>query len=680
MSGALTLATLVAGMTRDQLTDLTRSRRITAPDLINDPVDVAQALLRTDSLQEVLRLVNREAVCALLQCDSATPEAREQLAALGLLGRSAEGELVPLDEVTSACAALARSHGWSPEQCSAPLRVAPRDTAPPLDDWFAAALTSVGQLAALVRALSVTPMRLNRTGKPQTAAVRTCAARIGVTEERAFDLLDLGRASRRGDTANAGDVVAGDTALLAPGPDQLLHPGRGAAAWLARDPRDRWITVASLADAAPPALMESLDRVGGFDVSAAVAALPQVIPFVSEAVLTECARVARVWETLGVTVSGWLSAPGAALVAGDVATAATAEFPDPAPGVYLQPDLTVIVPGPLSAKDDAVLAACTVPEQIGVASTLRVTEASLLQAFEQGLSEADLRELFSRLSLTGLPQPLDYLITTVAEQVRSILVLTHDGDEGRSRIEVRKRGLAEMLRVDRALEHLHLQPASSRQSVAPPLQPEISRAVAPAGDTRDSEALGTETLSVTPQVLYSRLRPEHVLLALTEARYAALSGDDLELWRPGAAALAQPATSAPAEATTAEATTAEATTGATEPAGTPSLDETATAAAATIAADPLDELVERVLAAGAQGDGLGDVAGQIALACKEKIALEVRVEMRGHTRDFVLTPLSLSAGRVRGLDEQAGVERTLPIDAITAIRPAPPQQADGHSS
>jgi hypothetical protein len=38
---------------------------------------------------------------------------------------------------------------------------------------------------------------------------------------------------------------------------------------------------------------------------------------------------------------------------------------------------------------------------------------------------------------------------------------------------------------------------------------------------------------------------------------------------------------------------------------------------------------------------------------------------------FLVTPLSLAAGRLRAIDEKAGVERTLPLRNITAVAPAP---------
>jgi hypothetical protein len=39
----------------------------------------------------------------------------------------------------------------------------------------------------------------------------------------------------------------------------------------------------------------------------------------------------------------------------------------------------------------------------------------------------------------------------------------------------------------------------------------------------------------------------------------------------------------------------------------------------------------------------------------------------GDEREFTLLPVSLKGGRLRATDQLAGVERTLPVSAITAV-------------
>ncbi|MBC9943754.1 helicase-associated domain-containing protein [Leucobacter sp. cx-328] len=606
MSGTLALATTIADLDRDGLTCLVRARRVGYPDQINDSIDLAQALLRPESVQTVLRTLNHAQLRALAHPAKARPAEIKALKRLGLLGRSPEQPTAQLPEVDAVLATLGAEHGWDASQ-QAP---EPSPSAAPseLEHWYVPALTMMGQVAAVIRALSQAPLRLNRTGKPQTTAVRGLAEQHGTTEDEAFAVLALARA--------ASLLVASDA-------DSLV-PAAAGLRWLADPQAERWLTLAAATLPAPEVLTYALaDRT---NVTAALTDLPRLFPFVSQATRDEAACTAATWDALGVTVDGQLSAAGEAMLAGDLAAAreAAEELPAPVPGVYVQPDLSVIVPGPLAAADEAALAECTIPEHIGVASTLRVTEAAMMSAFDRGVSEATIRATFERLSLTGVPQPLDYLISAAASRTGSLIVHEHDGFNGRARLEVRDPALTATLLVDRTLAHLQLHYA---------------------------EPVPGEATEPDNRTLYSQLRADHVLSALIEARYPAMAPSFMT-----DPALAQQAASATEAATaeTAASATATPVTSDMEPAPT----------------DSITALVDRVSSVNSQSDGLGDIPGRLALAHKDKLTMRVTVEIRGDRRDFVVTPISIGAGRVRALDVQAGVERTFPVAAITVAEPA----------
>ncbi|MGD9606701.1 MAG: hypothetical protein AB7V10_04370, partial [Leucobacter sp.] len=85
--------------------------------------------------------------------------------------------------------------------------------------------------------------------------------------------------------------------------------------------------------------------------------------------------------------------------------------------------------------------------------------------------------------------------------------------------------------------------------------------------------------------------------------------------------------------------------------------------------DELDRLAERVHAAAQQHSTAGDLTRQLELAIRERTP--VRVTAVGpDERTFVLLPVSLAGGRLRATDQAAGVERTLPLRAITAVEAA----------
>ncbi len=124
-------------------------------------------------------------------------------------------------------------------------------------------------------------------------------------------------------------------------------------------------------------------------------------------------------ELLGVTGRGGLSGPGRALLDGDERAAVRALgalLPDPLDHVLVQPDLTVVAPGPLEPDLARALAACADVESTGGATVYRVSEGSVRRALDLGRSAADLHELFRTRSRTPVPQSLSYLVDDVARR------------------------------------------------------------------------------------------------------------------------------------------------------------------------------------------------------------------------------------------------------------------------
>jgi hypothetical protein len=71
----------------------------------------------------------------------------------------------------------------------------------------------------------------------------------------------------------------------------------------------------------------------------------------------------------------------------------------------------------------------------------------------------------------------------------------------------------------------------------------------------------------------------------------------------------------------------------------------------------------------ADGDDAG-VLRQWQLALRGKVMLRATVRLPdGAERVFELEPTGVGAGRVRGRDRVADVERTLPVASITAVEP-----------
>lgn len=580
MSGTLALAASIAAMDRSELRSLVASRRILSPGSVQDPLGLALELLRPESVTRALQTLDRAMIAGLAALgrdeESVDPAVADQLRTLALVGVDAD-RVVALPEVDELLAAALRERdgggatgaadvagvsGISPDSGtgSPSGQSSPGAAAADTSGWYASALTSVRRVAALLMVIEERPAVLGRRGTATAIAVRELAAAIRSEPETTAELLAV---------VQAAGLVAPVTVPNRRGGDQLLLvPSAAADAWLALPLTARWIRLGRAAiHGMGPALRGSLQLSDG-DVARAVrTVLPREYPLLPETARAEAEDFARLAEELGLTVGGRLSAPAERLLGGDpeaALLAAEQDFPPLASGVYLQPDLSLIVPGPLTAEDELALAEIADAEQWGVAITLRLSPTSLRRALRDGYRSAQIRELLERLSLTGIPQPLDYLL----------------GD----------------------LERTHPPAQGGRRRA-----PAAGRGDATGGGVDDAGAAGSSS---------------------TAGSDGAADPTDSD----GAA----DAGSSPA------------------PSGHPS-------------EVVLDELVERVHASAGAAPGTGELSRRLELAIRDRSPVRVTASAGGEQRSFTLLPVAITGGRLRATDELAGVQRTLPLSAITAV-------------
>ena len=142
---------------------------------------------------------------------------------------------------------------------------------------------------------------------------------------------------------------------------------------------------------------------------------------------TRAETVLREASWLGVVELGTLTDAGRALarievVPGqtpDVAPAAQAmdqSMPDYVSQVMLQADLTAIAPGPLTSEAGAFMRTAANIESHGGATVYRFTPESVRRLLDTGLSATDAIERLRAISMTGLPQPLEYLVNDIARR------------------------------------------------------------------------------------------------------------------------------------------------------------------------------------------------------------------------------------------------------------------------
>src|SRR4029453_16669710 len=112
-------------------------------------------------------------------------------------------------------------------------------------------------------------------------------------------------------------------------------------------------------------------------------------------------------------------------------------------------------PGPLAPHLDLRLRGIARRESRAQASTYRFTVDSLGAGMTEGETAHSIREFLATMSLTGIPQPLDYLIESTA--ARHGLVRVHAAPAtGRTHVESPEPGLLDTIAVDQALRPLGL--------------------------------------------------------------------------------------------------------------------------------------------------------------------------------------------------------------------------------
>ena len=630
---ALALAARLRALDDDALARLVTERGVRQQG-IRDFFDLAEALLDRGSVQAALQRLDRPtltllAVAGELATTTGAPTAAQLADALGasldevaersatglaagLLGKES-GRIAPWDAVVEQLAA------WP--AFGLPSRAELVDSTPPpalepvsesdarfvdrgAGDRAFATLTAVTEL---LLALRDEPARQLARGGVALPDGRRLAALTGVESEQVDLLLDIAR--------RAG-LVTLEAGAWSPSPT--------APAWLGGSRLDRWSALAAgwlerLPDELRLVLRQRAHAVWGERLVDFVAWL---YPAGGDWIRERLTTVGHEAELLGLIGGATPSTPGAALLVDGVSAASAAMaalFPPEVEQVYVQHDLSIIAPGPLVAGIDNRLRGLAEVEARGLASTYRVTGASLTRAMIAGETAESIKEFLTGISLTGIPQPLDYLLSDTAARFGTLRVGALDpGAPDPSALgadatdtDPRAFGMASYVRSD---DTALLHQLAVDQNLAP-------LALRPAGGNR----------------LVSRFDMVLVYWTLADARYPVVAEDAerhiVELRR-----------------------------------------ERRVGAGGALSDDTAAIVVARVRAGAAttpEETGQAWLARQLETAVKNKMAVVVSVRLPDGTDiDYHLEPASMASGRLRARDRRADIERTLPLSSITAVHPA----------
>lgn len=412
MTTTADLAARLRAMPDDDLERLVVARRLptavladSGPHHATDFFDLAEALRTDDAVDAALEHLPRATLLALRD-GTADPDALAPAVALGL----ADADGAVDDAVAGRLAAHPDIAALRPGG-TADVRPAARDEQAADPERARAtgaehAFATMTVLAELLRAVDAGGVRELVKGGIGTPLARTLGERVGADPQVVPDRLVL--------LGTVGFADAGE------GRWTVTDDGR---AWLGTAWPERWTDLATRWWRALDTGVHDVLDTAGDDLHDLVAVGRWAFPAGArwlDAVLLDVAGTA---EVLGLAVDGTVTPTGRAVLGGDVAAAA-ADLPPTVEGVYLQHDLTVIAPGPLSPADDEALRTVADLEAPGLAARYRVSEDSVRRAFRAGTTRDDLLALLDRLSTTDVPQPLTYLVDQVAARDGGIVVDT----------------------------------------------------------------------------------------------------------------------------------------------------------------------------------------------------------------------------------------------------------------
>ncbi|MBU4464960.1 MAG: helicase-associated domain-containing protein [Actinobacteria bacterium] len=430
------LATALAALPDDGIAEIFAARGVSAASNWHDFFDAAAALLDPASVDRALAALTRFELMALRDAIAASTVVadavvRDTLRRRGLMGE--DGQPFTIVSTRLNVAIAANPTAFDPHTVAEPAQPSSEAAAAEAAER---ALTAVAALTDVIVASVDSPLTTTATGA------------VSAVDRRGF--IETGVVA---DAEELDDLVAAaaDAGLIAASERQWLVTTEGEQ-WLHGTSPAKWETVAAAFWQRVPHGV----RMPEGDVaplSGWAQAYPLDTAWPDRA--TTLQRRARRW--------GLVTADGAeppwtrsARTGGPPDTAALVSLiPAEIDRVYLQADLTAISPGPLLPGLDLRLRSMAHRESRAQASTYRFSADSLGTAVALGETADSIREFLSEISLTGIPQPLEYLIDRTAAR-HGLVRVGVDEASGNTRVHSDDAQLIDTIAVDQALRAIGL--------------------------------------------------------------------------------------------------------------------------------------------------------------------------------------------------------------------------------
>ncbi|CAN5137186.1 hypothetical protein BH11ACT4_BH11ACT4_07970 [soil metagenome] len=481
---ALALAGQLRSLSDAQLAALLGARELRESG-IRDFFDLAEALLDPDSVQQALGRLDRPTLAALAALSElGEASARDVAAHLTALGSRDQAQGAALDELVAARLADAERLALVTAAKSGSYAV-PASVTRQLATWAELGLPDAAELATAPAPAALAPVsQVDAKFTDHIAAEHAFSTTTEISEllsalqrESARELARGGIAlpdSKRLASAMGVDLdrVPGLLEIAARAGLAALDAGRwmpttASSGWLSGSSGERWSLLAGawldrlpgdirgiLASRAHATWGERLDEYVNWLFPAGGAWMhDRVLVYTRDA------------ELLGITAANVPSTPGVALLVDGAEAAApvmSALFPPEVEQVYLQHDLSVVSPGPLAPRIDARLRTIADVENRALASSYRVSTASVYRAMAAGETAETITEFLLGISLTGIPQPLEYLLGEAAERFGLVRVGALEDGSDRSYVRSADTSLLRTMVVDHNLATLGLQRVGER--------------------------------------------------------------------------------------------------------------------------------------------------------------------------------------------------------------------------
>lgn len=365
----------------DELARLFARRGVAENRGWNDVFDAAEELLDPGSIDRALSGLPRDALAGLVWGESSA-----ELIERGLV--RPDGNAYPIVSERAASMRLSRPDAFEPGTAAGQVHPAgPAGVAAAAEEAF----QTVGALTDVLLVCVAAPLSRTSTGAVTANDRRELQLRAGSIDADSVD--DLAEMLHR-----AGLLEASATTWTA---------AHAATHWLESSTPQRWSMISgAFRDWLPSGVRTGT---GGYLPPGSWQYAYPLEPDWPE----RAARLHRNAVRLGLLDSAGAETPWAvALRAGDPPDPSELEphLPAEVDRVYLQADLTAISPGPLSPPLDLRLRRVATRESGSQAPTYRFTAESIAAGIAAGETVDGLVAFLESLSLTGIPQPLGYLI------------------------------------------------------------------------------------------------------------------------------------------------------------------------------------------------------------------------------------------------------------------------------